>query len=129
VPALLGVRSHQAAGRARVIPEQGADAPTLGRRQQRHNVLASLLRQVVDQVGRIVDLHPREHRRSLLVRHVGFALGVDADGLEDLLAFAVRGRLDEIGELRGVQLCELRVRNPQPYRRHVPVNGSTHLPS
>ena len=43
-----------------------------------------------------------------------------ADGLDDLLALAPRGRLDEVGDLRGVQLGQLRVGNAQPHRRHMP---------
>ena len=48
-----------------------------------------------------------------LLEHVGLELAVVvADRLDDLLALAPGGRLDEVGDLRGVQLCQLRMRHP-----------------
>ena len=56
-----------------------------------------------------------------LLEHVGLELAVVvADGLDDLLALAPRGGLDEIGDLRRVQLGELRVGHAQAHGRHVP---------
>ena len=55
-----------------------------------------------------------------LLEDVGLELGVGGDRGDDLLALVVRRRLDEVGDLRGVELRELRVRHPQPDGRDVP---------
>ena len=59
-----------------------------------------------------------------LLEDVGLELLVLADGLEDLLALVVGGRLDEIGDLRRVQACQAPRGEPQPRAGDVPTNGS-----
>ena len=60
-----------------------------------------------------------------LLEHVGFELAVGADGVDDLLALFVRGRLDQVGDLRRVQLRQ----PPNAMRSRAvgtwPTNGST----
>ena len=86
-----------------------------------------------EQIDRIVGLHPREHRRDLLVgavleqlpgarvlellEQVGLELGVVVHGGEDLLSLRGGRRLDEVGDLRRVQAHELRVRHVQAHGR------------
>ena len=54
-----------------------------------------------------------------LLEDVGLELLVLPDGLEDLLALLVAGRLDEVGDLRRVKRRDPPVGQPQPRRRHV----------
>ena len=54
-----------------------------------------------------------------LLEQVGLELRVAVHGGEDLLAFGGRGRLDQVGDLRGMQAHELRVRHVQAHGRHV----------
>ena len=88
-----------------------------------------------DEVGGVVGLHAREQRGDLLVaavldelelvavlellEDVGLELGVGGDRGDDLLALVVRRRLDEVGDLRRVELRELRVRHAQADGRDV----------
>ncbi len=90
---------------------------------------AAVLVEAHQQVGGVVALHACEQRRDLLVgalaqelelvlvvellEDVGLELLVVPERLEDLLPLLVRGRLDEIGDLRGVKLCEPTVREAQ----------------
>ena len=88
-------------------------------------------------VGRVVGCHPAEDLRDLLVgailqelalvvivellEHVGLELPVVlADGLDDLLALAPGGGLDQVGDLGRVKLGQLGVGDPQAHRRDVP---------
>ena len=45
---------------------------------------------------------------------------VVTDGLDDLFALVAGGRLDEVGNLRRMELCQLRVGDAKAHRRHVP---------
>ena len=54
-----------------------------------------------------------------LLEDVGLELLVLADGLEDLLALLVARGLDEVGDLRRMQLRDAPVREPQARGRHV----------
>ena len=54
-----------------------------------------------------------------LLEDVGLELLVLADRLEDLLALLVARRLDEVGDLRGMQVRDAPVREPQARGRHV----------
>ena len=126
------VGAHQPAGLGGVVAEQGAHLHPLADRQQREHRLAALLVELADDVGGVVGSHPREDLGDLLVgavleelalvvvvellEHVGLELAVVvADGLDDLLALVPRGGLDEVGDLRGVELGELRVGHAQAH--------------
>ena len=52
--------------------------------------------------------------RLELLEDVGLELGIVSDRLDDLLAFAPRGGLDEVGELRRMEPREPRMRNSEP---------------
>ena len=131
------VGAHQPAGLRRVVAEQRSHLDAMADGQQREHRLAPLLVELADDVGGVVGRHPREDLRDLgvgaileelalvlvveLLEHVGLELAVVvADGLDDLFALVPRGRLDEVGDLGGVELGELRVRDAQAHRRHVP---------
>ncbi len=130
------VRAHQAAGLVGVVAEQRAHLHAVADRQQRQHRLASLLVELAEDVRRVVGRHAREDLSDLrigavleelllvvvveLLEHVRLELAVVvADGLDDLLALAPRRRLDEVGDLRRVQLGELRVGDAQAHRRHM----------
>ncbi len=99
----------------------------------------ALLVDLVDQVGGVVGLHAREQARGLgvgaaleelelvgrveLLEDVGLELAVQAHGLDDLLALLVAGLLDEVGDLGGVQLGQLAVRDAQARGGHVADEG------
>ena len=58
-----------------------------------------------------------------LLEHVGLELAVLADGLDDLLALVVRRRLDEVGDLGGVEPGQLAVGDAQARRGDVGDEG------
>ena len=122
--------AHQAARGGRVVAEQRAHAPPLHALEQGDDALAALLVELQDEVGSIVASMRRAASRSArpcglhelelvlvveLLEHVSLELGVGGPGGHDLLALVVRGRLDEIGELRRVQPRELRMRDAQAH--------------
>ena len=99
-------------------------------RQQREHRLAPLLLELGQQVGGVVGAHLGQHVRRLGVRalvqeldlvlgielleDVGLELAVGADRADDLLALVVRGGLDQVGDLRRVELRQLAEAHPQP---------------
>ena len=127
------VRAHQAAGLGRVIAEQRPHLALVRRRQEIEHDSAALLLQLGDQVGGVVGRHARDHRGDVLVgaaldeldlvllvellEDVGFELEVVlADRLDDLLALAVGGGLDQVGDLGRVKLRQPGVEDPQADR-------------
>src|ERR1700722_14602608 len=105
-------------------------------RQYREHRLAPVLIQLSNRVGRVIRGHTAEDLGNLSIRAILEELAlmmivellediclelavVLADGLDDLLALASGGRLDEIGDLRRMELGELRVRNAQTHRGHM----------
>ena len=126
---------HQPAGGRGVVAEQRPHLPLLPPRQQLEHRLAAFPVELAEQVGGVVCLHRREHVRGLLVgalaqeldlmlgiellEHVGLQLAVCPDGTDDLLAFLVRGGLDQVGDLRRMQLRQPAEPHSQPRGRHV----------
>src|SRR5581483_3873871 len=103
----------------RRVAEQRAHPPALDARQQVYDRLPAFVRQLEQEVNRIVRLHPGEQGGDVLVpaileelalmlrlellEEVGLEIGIAANGVDDLLALMVRRGLDEVGELRRVQ--------------------------
>ena len=59
-----------------------------------------------------------------LLEYVGLELAVvTANGLDDLLALPVGGRLDQIRDLSRMELRQARMKNPQAHRGHIPGEG------
>ena len=128
--------AHEPARRGGVVAEQRPQAASLEGGEETDHVLAPFLGKLEDEVGGVVGLHAGEQRGDLLVapvldelelvavlellEDVGLELGIGRDRGEDLLALVMRRRLDEVGDLRGVELRELRVRHPKPHGGDVP---------
>src|SRR6185312_13707493 len=130
------VGAHQAARLGGVVAEQRAHLHAVADGQEREDALAAVLLELADHVDGVVGSHAGEDLGDLLVaaileelalvlvvellEDVGLELPVVvADGLDDLLALLSGGGLDEVGDLGGVELGELRVGHAQADGRDV----------
>ena len=130
------LRAHQPAGRRRVVAEQrahparAARAAAARRPASRRSSGSSPTRSAASSGSMRASSSATPRRSGPRGTRAGAASssssntsasssGSPRDGADDLLALAVRRRLDEVGELGRVQLRELRVRHAQAHGRHV----------
>src|ERR1039458_4244364 len=123
------VGAHEAASGLRWVAEEVPNLALLGFGHELEQWQPALLIHFADEVCRVVRRHPRKESRRIVVgalvdelelvlgvellEHVGLELAVESDGLDDLLALLVAGRLDEVGDLGRMQPGEAPVRDPE----------------
>ena len=121
------VRVHHPARGVRVVREEVSHLGLLRRGQVLQDRKATVLIDLIDEVGGVVGLHARENSRRVhvgarleelqlvghveLLEDVRLQLAVQPDGLDDLLALLVARLLDEVGDLGGMQLGQFAVGN------------------